>query len=269
MHLAQNALPDIDAPFSWHRSDGVVWISFNSAGAGGAFSTRHGGVSSGRYASLNLGDGTDDNLELVRVNKTRFRSAIKRNNHELSTVKQIHGKDIVNAQTSSSEANDSDFSKHTKADGLITNEGSHTLLVLTADCFPVALVTDESVAIIHCGWRGISAGIVKGGLKKSSQVSGRRVEEVVAFIGPGIGRCCYKVGEEVVSAISKLRPGADVSWERALDLGEVVRRELIDAGVLQRNIHSVDLCTSCNDGLFFSHRRDGATGRQGGSVWLA
>ncbi len=265
----QKALPELDTPFSWRRSDDVVWISFRSAGVEGAFSTRSAGVSSGRYASLNLGRGTRDDLDLVRANQEIFRSAIKRDNHELVTVKQVHGKNVVDARAVSREENGVDLSKRTEADGLIANERSCTLLVLTADCFPVALVTDETVAMIHCGWRGVGAGIVKGGLKACSQVSGKRAEDVNAFIGPGIGRCCYKVGEDVVSAISKLGHGDEILGEGALDLGEVVRRELMVTGVLQRNIHSVDICTSCNDDFFFSHRRDGTTGRQGGSVWLA
>ncbi len=262
------ALPELVAPFSWRRSGEIAWISFGVAGTEGAFSTRRGGVSSGRYTSLNLGDGTEDDLNLVRANQVRFRSAIDRDSYELTTVRQVHGDSVVDARDASREGNGTDLSDRSEADGLVTDGESCTLVVLIADCLPVALVTAESAAMIHCGWRGISSGIVNAGLKASSQVSGKHADEVVAFIGPGIGNCCYQVGEDVVSAISKLGHGDEVFGGGALDLVKVVRRELMERGVLQTNIHSVDLCTSCNEELFFSHRRDGITGRQGGSVWI-
>ncbi|HET7177769.1 MAG TPA: laccase domain-containing protein, partial [Solirubrobacterales bacterium] len=113
------------------------------------------------------------------------------------------------------------------------------------------------VAILHCGWRGLAAGIVARGAAA--------VEATHAAVGPGIGPCCYEVGDEVHAAFAGL--GKGIGAGRALDLPEVARRLLREAGV--GTIESASLCTSCEADTFFSHRRDaGKTGRQAGLVWL-
>ena len=126
------------------------------------------------------------------------------------------------------------------------------------DCLPVALIGGGQAAMLHCGWRPLAAGIVEKALASFE-------EPPPAAIGPGIGRCCYEVGEEVLSEFADLEGVAD---GRMLDLRMVVRRKLEAGGVTQ--IEDVDLCTSCRPDLFFSHRRDdGVTGRQGGFAWLS
>ena len=117
-------------------------------------------------------------------------------------------------------------------------------LVLTADCLPVALAGPGGVAMLHCGWRGLAAGIVARGAATSK----RRA----AAIGPGIGPCCYEVGPEVLEAFADL--GEGIADGRMLDLPEVARRLLARAGVEQ--VESAGLCTFCEPELFFSHRRD-------------
>jgi hypothetical protein len=132
-------------------------------------------------------------------------------------------------------------------------------LVLVADCLPVALAGAESVAMIHCGWRGLAGGIVAAGADAAGASA--------AAVGPGIGRCCYEVGSEVLAEFEPL--GDDVADGRMLDLELIAKRLLAKAGVEQ--VEGAGLCTSCNPDLFFSHRRDqGHTGRQGGFVrrWL-
>jgi copper oxidase (laccase) domain-containing protein len=111
--------------------------------------------------------------------------------------------------------------------------------------------------MLHCGWRGLAAGIVARGAEA--------VEATQAAIGPGIGPCCYEVGDEVLGAFTGL--GEGVASGRMLDLPKVARRLLRDAGI--EEVESAGLCTSCEGELFFSHRRDaGRTGRQAGLVWL-
>jgi YfiH family protein len=128
--------------------------------------------------------------------------------------------------------------------------------VMVADCLPVAMVGTGGVAMAHCGWRGLAGGIV-----------GKAVETVdadAAAIGPGIGPCCYEVGEEVLAEFADLDGVAD---GRMLDLPAVARALLERAGVSAAE--SADLCTKCNPELFYSHRRDGErTGRQAGLVWM-
>src|SRR5919106_1591728 len=114
----------------------------------------------------------------------------------------------------------------------------------------------QGVAIAHCGWRGLAAGIL------AETVAA--VDAKAATVGPGIGPCCYEVGEEVLAQFDDVE---DVADGRMLDLTAVARTLLARAGVTE--VESADLCTSCNAELFYSHRRDGErTGRQAGLVWL-
>jgi YfiH family protein len=145
-----------------------------------------------------------------------------------------------------------------EADGQATAGDGLVPLVLVADCLPVALAGDGGVAMIHCGWRGLAAGIVRRGV----EAIGARA----AAVGPGIGACCYEVDEPVLASFEELGP--EVASGRMLDLRMVARRLLERAGV--EEIEVSDLCTSCNPDLFFSHRRDkGRTGRQAGLVWAS
>jgi polyphenol oxidase len=142
-------------------------------------------------------------------------------------------------------------------DGHATSAAGVGLLVLVADCLPVALSSGDRVAMLHCGWRGLAGGIVERAVASFSSAP-------AAAVGPGIGSCCYEVGDEVLAEFSDL-PG--VARGRMLDLRAVASRKLEAAGVA--SVEHVDLCTSCNPDLFFSHRRDrGVTGRQGGLIRL-
>jgi purine-nucleoside/S-methyl-5'-thioadenosine phosphorylase / adenosine deaminase len=126
---------------------------------------------------------------------------------------------------------------------------------MVADCLPIALSGREGVAMVHGGWRGLAGGIVAR--------AAEAVQAEAAAIGPGIGPCCYEVGEEVLAEFAELE---GVAVGRMLDLTAVATRLLERAGVEQ--IHVSGLCTSCNPELLFSHRRDGErTGRQAGLVW--
>jgi YfiH family protein len=144
-----------------------------------------------------------------------------------------------------------------EADGHVVTAPGIAALVFAADCLPVALRGPGGVAMLHCGWRGLAAGIVAAGAAA--------VAATAAAIGPCIGPCCYEVGDEVLGAFAGL--GQGVAAGRMLDLPEAARRLLAAAGV--DRVDSAGLCTSCEPELFFSHRRDaGRTGRQAGIAWL-
>ena len=219
-----------------------------------AFSTRHGGVSEGPYASLNLGILTDDDQERVAENRSRLAGAVGIDAGRIAMGWQVHGTDVLEwdgPPDGGGYANPG--AELARVDGHTTRAGGVALLVLVADCLPVALVAPGRVAMVHCGWRGLAGGILE-------RAVGFFEETPVAAVGPGIGRCCYEVGPEVVE---RFDPGfAD---GRMLDLRAVADRSLRDAGVAR--VEHVDLCTSCRPDLFFSHRRDGGvTGRQCGIV---
>jgi len=256
----------------WRESGGVRWLEADLGNARAAFATRSGGVSEPPFDRLNLGVLTDDATAAVAENRGRLAAALGLDPERIPIGLQVHGAEL--AFHSAPQA-PSPFavpgSAIPEVDGHVVAAPGLAPLVLTADCLPVALAGPDGVAMLHCGWRGLAAGIVAAGAEA--------VGATAAAIGPGIAPCCYEVGPEVLSAFSSLNPAATPadgpislgmrgkSAHRRLDLVEVVRRLLREAGV--GRVESAGLCTSCEPELFFSHRRDaGRTGRQGSLVWI-
>jgi YfiH family protein len=221
------------------------------------FTTRQGGVSEGPYESLNLGILTDDDPANVTENRRRAASEAGVEPERMAMGWQVHGTELREwtgppPDRAYAEPGDKDLER---VDGHLTREPSIGLLVLVADCFPVALSDGEQAAMLHCGWRPLAGGIVESALARFDSVPS-------AAVGPGIGGCCYEVGEEVLEAFSGIE---GVASGRMLDLRAVIAAKLAAAGVT--DVQHVDRCTSCEPELYFSHRRDGGvTGRQAGIV---
>jgi polyphenol oxidase len=145
-----------------------------------------------------------------------------------------------------------------EADGQATRLSGAGVMVLTADCLPVALGSASAVAMVHAGWRGLAAGVLQRGVDTLRALSGE--EEILAVIGPGAGACCYEVGPEVQAIF-----GAARADERRIDLRAIARERLLAAGVTQ--VRDSGACTICDE-RFFSHRQEGArAGRQAGVAW--
>lgn len=236
-------------------------IQLELASARVAFSTRRGGVSEGPYESLNLGILTDDEPERVDRNRALLAVRVGLEPRSIAMGWQVHG-----AEVKEWDGPDGGFEASAagggpeleRVDAHATATPGLGLLVLVADCLPVALAGPGRVAMLHCGWRGLAAGIVE-------RAAATFAEPPRAAIGPGIGPCCYEVGDEVRD---RFRDVDGASRGRMLDLKAVARARLRSAGVA--DIEDVGLCTSCRPDLFFSHRRDGGvTGRQCGLVWRA
>jgi len=261
----------------------VRWLEADLGGARAAFTTRLGGVSEPPFDRLNLGLLTDDDPAAVRTNRGRVAEALGIPPHRIVFGRQVHAAELAfhaaadsGARSRGSFGTDyvpkepGDLNDPPEVDGHVVAAPGLAPLVFTADCLPVALAGPGGVAMLHCGWRGLAAGIVARGAEA--------VGATDAAIGPAIGPCCYEVGPEVPTAFADLgqgiaadgpnsRPGLDISARRHLDLPEVARRLLRRAGV--ERVELAGLCTSCEAELFFSHRRDaGRTGRQGGLVWI-
>jgi polyphenol oxidase len=219
-----------------------------------AFSTRLGGVSEGAFESLNLGILTDDDADNVRENRRRLCSQLGVDPETATMAWQFHSDVVARADGRGIVTPGLEFER---CDGLWTDEPERGVMLLSADCLPVALARtngDPAVAVLHVGWRGLLAGIVESG---ATALGG----PFAAAIGPGIGPCCYEVGDEVAESFRE-RFGDGVVVEGRLDLHEATERALLAAGC--EGVERVGLCTSCEEGLFFSHRRDkGRTGRQG------
>jgi polyphenol oxidase len=212
-------------------------LAIDLPGATALFTTRRGGVSEGPYASLNLGLWTDDEAERVRANRERVRAEVGA--ERVAQGRQVHGNRVV-----------VDAQGIEEADGQVTTARGVAAAVLVADCLPIALAGPQGVGVVHAGWRGLAAGVVEAGVAATGAVS--------AAIGPGIGPCCYEVGDEVRAVFG--------TTERTLDLKAIARARLQAAGV--REVHDCGLCTACDAERFFSHRRDrGITGRQAGLAW--
>jgi polyphenol oxidase len=241
----------------WRERDGVRWLEAELAGARAAFSTRVGGVSEAPYEALNVAILTGDEPDSVRENRRRLASALGREADGVVMARQVHGAEIRRHESKQEPQVYVDAVRSPdEVDAHATSNAELTPLVVVADCLPVAMTGPGGVAMAHCGWRGLAGGIVAE--------AAQAVEAESAAIGPGIGPCCYEVGDEVLSEFAGLEGVAQGS---RLDLTAVATTLLEQAGVA--SIESSGLCTSCNPELFYSHRRDGErTGRQAGLAWL-
>jgi polyphenol oxidase len=241
----------------WRERDGVRWLEAELPGARAAFSTRVGGVSEAPYEALNVAILTGDERDRVRENRSRLAAALGRDAGGVVMGRQVHGTDLREHRSPQDPRVYADVVKSPEeVDAHSTANPDLTPLVMVADCLPVALAGSKGVAMAHCGWRGLAGDILAG--------AAGAVDATAAAIGPGIGSCCYEVGDEVLAEFDQLD---GVAEGRMLDLTAVARALLARAGV--NEVESADLCTSCEEELFYSHRRDGErTGRQAGLVWI-
>lgn len=241
----------------WKQHEGLRWLEAELPGARAAFSTRLGGISEGPYAELNLGFLTGDRAEAVRTNRGRLAAALGLAPERIAIGRQVHGAELArhDGPQRPSPFADPGSADPPEVDGHFSSAAELALLVFVADCLPIALAGERGIAMLHGGWRGLAAGIVGSGVEA--------VGATAAAVGPGIGPCCFEVGEEVLTAFSPLGPG--LAEGRMLDLPEVARRLLERAGVGRVEVSG--LCTRCEPELFFSHRGQGPdTGRQAGIV---
>ena len=221
-----------------------------------AFTTRVGGVSGGPFESLNLGALTDDDPYNVAENRRRACDAVGADAETATMAWQHHSAEVRRADARGLVTPGTQFDR---CDGLWSDEPGQAMMLLTADCLPVALARSNgarpALAILHVGWRGLLAGIVSAG---ANALGGGKL---AAAIGPGIGPCCYEVNADVANPFREAY-GEDVLADGRLDLWTAAERALEDAGC--ERVERSDLCTFCHPELFFSHRRDrGLTGRQG------
>lgn len=294
------------APIPRVATNGVQWLpvpgweKFNWLWHG--FSTRKGGESRAYSADdapgeLNLGFTSDDSRGTVTRNRLLLAEALTGDRATpLVTLRQIHSNVLVLAGTPEATREEP-----CKGDGLMTDEPRLLLAIQTADCIPV-LVADRkrrAVAAFHAGWRGTVKRIVESGVGRMRLEFGSRPEDMVAAIGPGIGACCYAVGEEVLSSfesqfayagelfrevnstdpvrtkypmlfLTQRAPGhSPIGPSLHLNLVEANRRQVIAAGLKPGAIKLVGGCTSCQPELFFSHRASqGHAGRMMGAIGI-
>jgi YfiH family protein len=218
--------------------------------------TRSGGVSTGIFRSMNLGLGLGD--DRAPANRAILRGFIP---SAPVWVRQTHGSRIIPAMPDAHSLTDADAS-FTQALGVVC-------AILSADCLPVLLCDEDgtTVAAAHAGWRGLAMGI----LRETVKALPIPPEKLMAYFGPAIGAQSFEVGDDVRRTFLARKPKWEIAFQPKrkkwlLDIQLAARIELADMGVAR--IFGADLCTFSDPERFFSHRRDGVTGRMASLIWL-
>lgn len=238
---------------------------FEERGFSAAFTERTGGSSESPYDTLNL-DPRRGRARDVRDDRERVARAL--GVEAFATGEQVHGAALARVGLARASAGWGGEPPLAGVDVLEATRPSLAVAILTADCVPIALASARQglLSVVHAGWRGMAAGILRAALSSFDAPGG-----VVAAIGPAIGPCHYDVGEDVALAVAAGSEVGAVTERREgslfLDLPGTAARVLRGAGV--RTIDKASECTACEPARFFSHRRDGETGRQALVAWRA
>ena len=225
--------------------------------------TRLGGVSEGRYAGLNLGDHVSDEAAHVDQNRALLEAFLP-SKRTITWLKQVHGTRVVNAA--------SEYAPSIEADAIWTCDKAFACTVMTADCLPIVLadIHGRCIAAVHGGWRGLASHI----LRETIEALPVAPEELVAWLGPAIGPTGFEVGGDVLAAFylaetdAAVRPMSGVENKYLLDLNMIAGRQLLALGLRAENISGGDICTFSNPDHFYSHRRDGVTGRMATAIYF-
>lgn len=225
------------------------------------FTTRHGGVSVGHHASLNLGWHVDDAPDRVAENWRRVSGRFGVDPANVAFLHQVHGNAVARI-----DAGNGVRRPAATADAAYTVAPNVALAICVADCVPVVVAGPGVIGVAHCGWRGTVAGVLPALLARMRDAVRRHAVEMRVAIGPHISESAYRVGDDVVSAFraSALDDAVVVRADRShVDLGMAVRLQAQRAGVVE--VEHVGGCST--EEAWFSHRRDaGKTGRFAGVV---
>ena len=258
-----------------HEQEGMVYYTFPAFDAlpfvRHGFSTRLGGVSEGIFASMNLSFTRGDDPAAVRENFRRFCAAAGMDDRRVVISAQEHHVQIRNV-TADDRGRGVDRERgYTDIDGLLTDEPGVVLCTQYADCVPLLFVdpVKRVVGTSHSGWKGTVARIGAVTVERMAADYGCRREDILAGVAPSIGPCCFEVDEPVYLAFQQaglLDTGCfeeKASGKYHLNLWEINRRILLEAGLAAEHVTVTDLCTRCRPDLFWSHR---AAGAQRGSL---
>jgi YfiH family protein len=218
------------------------------------FTTRVGGVSRGRYATLNVGERWGDEPQAVAENLRRVAEAAQFDIARLVRVRQVHGAVVLAAD---------EVGATSEADALwcgrMRPDPSKVVGVLTADCVPILLCDRAAsvVAAVHSGWKGTVANIAARTVE-TLVAAGAEPGQLLAAIGPCIEVAAFEVGEEVAERFDARFVDRGFGAKPHVDLVACVRAQLEDAGIPANQIERVGTCTHAHPELYFSYRRDGA-----------
>lgn len=233
------------------------------------FCTRLGGVSPGPFSSLNLDIHRGDSRENVARNREILTKALGLDSEKLFLANQVHGDQVFVLNENPGKRY---FSyNHLDYDAIITSHVGIPIGVLTADCIPIIMLdpVKKVIAIVHSGWRGTCLNIVGNVVNKFKKEFGSDPSDIIASLGPSIGKCCYEVDIKVIRSIKNSSP----NWKDyieplktnryLLDMAGINIEQLVFSGLDPTCIHKTELCTVCHPNLFFSYRAfRKKTGRQ-------
>lgn len=208
------------------------------------FTTRRGGVSGGECASLNMAWAKGDPARTAE-NYARVCRALGIP-QEICFTRQVHGSLVRRADRPNA------YDGAELCDGVWTDKRGLPLAAASADCVPILLYGGGKIAAVHAGWRGTAARIAQ----RAVEAMGVPPRELIAAIGPAIGKCCFLVHEDVMESFRGFPAERAEDGRYALDLPAINAGLLADAGV--GDIHVCPECTCCSPDTYFSHRRDGA-----------
>ncbi|MBN8250166.1 peptidoglycan editing factor PgeF [Priestia flexa] len=251
--------------FMWLRP----WMDENSQLLSG-FTTKNGGISEPPFTSFNLGLHVHDNKEHVILNRELLANHLNMPLSNWVCAEQVHNSVVQKVTRKQSGKGMHAYEDGiAQTDGIYTNESNVLLALCYADCVPLYFYAPNHhmVGLAHAGWQGTVKDIAGEMIRKWVQEEQIPVEDIYAAVGPAIESCCYIVDDRVISAVNEVASSADVYVQISpnqyrLDLKKLNVYLMKKAGVNEANITVSSHCTSCEDDLFFSHRRDqGKTGR--------
>lgn len=217
--------------------------------------TRHGGLSSGPFNSLNVSFNVGDDPKNVKENIAKIKNAVSA--RYLITMNQVHGSRVIGLPK---QEIGKDLTLH-DCDAVVTNCAGAALMVKLADCQGVVLYSPKShvLAVAHCGWRGNLANILGKTVHVMEHVFDCDPREIFAAISPSLGPCCGEFKDYAKIFPKHFR--RFMVADNHFDLWAISRWQLLEAGVEQKNLQVAGVCTRCNADIFFSYRSKKVTGR--------
>lgn len=253
------------------EEQGVVFLTFPALEETGmvshAFSTRTGGVSKGKFSTMNFSFSRGDDTDCVMENYRRMGAVLDADIRRMVVSHQTHTTNVRVVTEEDAGKGVIRNRDYTDVDGMITNIPGITLVTFYADCVPLYLLdpVHRAIGLSHSGWRGTVSRMGYVTLEAMKQAYGTDASDVIACIGPSICQDCYEVGEEVAEAFARAFGGryhSQIFYRKDngkyhLNLWRANQIIFEESGVKREHIHTTDICTHCNPELLFSHRTMG------------
>lgn len=258
--------------FSENNKNGLIYMTSSVITARHLFTTRYGGVSTGDFASLNLGSNRGDPQENVAENYRRVAAFFGVRRDDCAVTKQVHGNEV--RVVTGADKHVCGSKTPYEADGLVTTERGLPIFCFVADCVPALLCDAEHgvIAAVHCGWRSSVADILGVTVEKMCAL-GAEPESICAAMGASIGRCCFETDDDVPDAVKKyLGCDAEEFFDRRpggktmVDLRAANAMRLRQLGLRAENIDVSHECTMCSHEKYWSHRYTQRMGQGRGSL---